>query len=258
MPGMSLPTIEQDVRLRVRPLQPDFIVLYATPAAYLEDALPSAARPDSVVGHPSPLPTLNAFFPRVGERIRVQLKSLIPTLVQDEIRRRQIRTTLGQHHPNWRFESVPVERVTAFESDLRNAVGTIRAIGATPILVTHANRFAGSSVNDVATLRMWEKFYPRASGKTIVAFDSAARLATIAVARDSQAVLVDLPPVVAQSGKNIFADYAHFTDAGAALVAGSVSQPIVDAERTRLPAACASRGSISPRSADFVSSIARR
>jgi hypothetical protein len=94
---------------------------------------------------------------------------------------------------------------------------------------------------------MWEKFYPRASGETIVAFDSAARLATIAVARDSQAVLVDLPPVVAQSRKSIFADYAHFTDAGAALVAGSVSRPIFDAELTRLPTACASRGSNSPR-----------
>ena len=258
MPGMSLPTIEQDVRLRVSPLKPDFVVLYATPAAYLEDAVPTAARPDSIVNHPAPLPMVNAFFPRVAERVRVQLKTLIPTFVQDEIRRRQIRTELRQHQPNWRFESVPAERVTAFESDLRGAIGTIRSIGATPILVTHANRFAGSSVRDVATLRMWEKFYPRASGQTIVAFDSAARLATIAVARDSQAVVVDLPPIVARSGQNVFADYAHFTDAGAALVAGSVTRPIVDAERLHLPTACASRVSVSPQRVVPGASLATR
>jgi hypothetical protein len=240
MPGMSLPTIKQDLRLRVSPLKPDFVVLYATPAAYLEDAVPTAARPDSAVGHPAPLPMANAFFPRVADRVRAQLKSVIPTFVLDLIRRRQIRNTLRQHQPNWRFDSVPAERVTAFESDLRSAIGTIRSIGAMPVLVTHANRFAGSSTRDIATLRMWEKFYPRASGQTIVAFDAAARLATIAVARDSQAILVDLPPIVARSGKNVFADYAHFTDAGAALVAASVSRPITDAERVHLPAACAS------------------
>jgi hypothetical protein len=258
MPGMSLPTIDQDVRLRVRALKPDFVVLYATPAAYLEDAVPSAARPDSVAGHPAPLPMVNAFFPRVAERVRVQLKSLIPTIVQDEIRRRQIRTTLLQHQPNWRFEAVPAERVAAFQSDLRSAIGAIRAIGATPILVTHANRFAGSSVRDVATLRMWEKFYPRASGQTIVAFDSAARFATIAVARDSQATVVDLPPILARSGKSVFADYAHFTDAGAALVAGSVTRSIVDAERLHLQAACASGGSVSSRSVAPAASLAAR
>lgn len=258
MPGMSLPTIDQDVRLRVSPLKPDFVVLYATPAAYLEDDVPSAARPDSVVGHPAPLPAVNAFFPRVAERVRVQLKSLVPTVIQDDIRRRQIRTELRQHQSNWRFESVPAERVSAFESDLRTAIATIRSIGATPIVVTHANRFAGSSARDVATLRMWEKFYPRASGETIVAFDSAARVATIAVARDSKVVLVDLPPIVARSGKSVFADYAHFTDAGAALVAGSLTRPIVDAERLRLPAACASEVSASPPRVLAATSIATR
>ena len=258
MPGMSLPTIEQDFRLRVSPLRPDFVVLYATPAAYLEDAVPTAARPDSTVAHPKPLPGVNAFFPRVAERVRVQLKTLIPSVVQDVMRRRQIRTMLARHEPNWRFESVPTERVSAFESDLRRAVGTMRSIGATPILVTHANRFAGASVKDVATLRMWEKFYPRASGQTIVAFDSAARLATIAVARDSQAVLVDLPPIVARSKAPAFADYAHFTDAGAALIAGAVSRTIIDAERVNLPAGCSAPGPRATQHAPAATSIARQ
>jgi hypothetical protein len=228
MPGMSLPTIEQDIRLRVRALNPDFVVVYPTPAGYLDNSVPTAARPESVAGS-SRLPASNALYPRVADRIRTQLKLLLPTVIQDRIRNRQIRATLAQHPAGWRFDSVPAERLKSFEADLRQTVGSIRSAGAIPVLMTHANRFAGSAKADVATLRMWEKFYPRASGRTIVAFDSAARLTTIAVARDSQAVLVDLTPKLAASNGSAFADYAHFTDFGAAVTATAASTSILAA-----------------------------
>lgn len=240
MPGMSLPTIDQDIRLRVRPLNPDFVALYATPAAYLEDAVPVAARPDSVPHAASRLPWSSALFPRVADRIRVQLKTLLPTVVQDRIRRHQISVMVDQHTRYWRFESVPPERLELFEADLRRSVGTIRSVGAIPVLMTHANRFVGSSISDVATLRAWEKFYPRASGETIVAFDSLARIRTIAVARDSQTVLVDLAPTLARSHGAAFADYSHFTDFGAALAAGTVSASILAASSGPLKTVCES------------------
>jgi len=237
---MSLPTIDQDIRLRVQRLNPDFVVLYATPAAYLDDAVPVAARPDSVVHAVSRLPRSNALFPRVADRIRTQIKALLPTVVQDRMRRHQISVMVDQHPPNWRFNSVPGDRLKRFEADLRQAVGSIRSIGATPVLMTHANRFAGSATSDVAALRAWEKFYPRASGETIVAIDSVARLTTIAVARDSQAVLVDLVPTLARSRGAAFADYSHFTDLGAALTAGSVSESILVAPEGPSITACES------------------
>jgi hypothetical protein len=237
MPGMSLPTVDQDIRLRLRPLKPDVVVLYATPATYLYDDVPVAARPDSQT---HTLPESNALFPRVAERLRTQLKSLVPSALQDRIRRHEISVMLDRHPPNWRFDSVPVERLEAFEADLRRAVGTIRAIGGIPVLMTHANRFVGSSKPDLASLRMWEKFYPRASGQTIVAFDSAARLATITVARDSQAVLVDLTTTLARSKGAAFADYSHFTDLGGALAAGTVSESILAASGEHLTTACES------------------
>ena len=85
--------------------------------------------------------------------------------------------------------------------------------------MTHANRFVGSKDREAAALRSWEKFYPRASGEMIVAFDSAARLKTIAVARDSQSCsgrsLVSYRP----DASGAFADYSHFTDLGAAVTA---------------------------------------
>ncbi len=227
MPGMSLPTIEQDIRLRVAPLKPDFVVLYATPSAYLDDALPVAARPDSSNSARRSLPWRYALLPRVADRIRVQLKALLPTVVQDRIRRRQIAAMLAEHPAGWRFESVPPERLQRFEADLRQAVGVIRATGATPVLMTHANRFVGSGTPDAAAMRAWEKFYPRASGETIVAFDSVARLVTMSVARDSQSVLVDLAPTLAQTHGSAFADFSHFTDLGSALAASNVTRSIL-------------------------------
>jgi hypothetical protein len=240
MPGMSLPTIDQDIRLRVQPLNPDFVVLYATPPTYLYDAVPIAARPDSLTRVAPRLPGYYALFPRVAARIRTQFKSLLPTALQDRIRRHEISVMLDRHPRNWRFNSVPAERVKSFEADLRHAVGSIRAAGAIPVLMTHGNRFVGSGNSDGAALRMWEKFYPRASGQTIVAFDSAARLTTITVARDSQAVLVDLAPTLARSRGAAFADYSHFTDLGAALAAGTVSGSILDASGERLTTVCES------------------
>jgi hypothetical protein len=240
MPGMSLPTADQDIRLRVHPLKPDFVVLYATPPAYLFDDAPVAARPDSLIRVAPRLPARNAVFPRVADRLRTQLKTLIPTALQDRIRRHEISVMLDHHLRDWRFKSVPVERVNAFDADLRQAVGSIRSTGAIPVLMTHANRFFGSANSDGAALRMWEKFYPRASGQTILAFDSAARLTTIAVARDSQAVLVDLAATLARSKGAPFADYSHFTDLGAAITAGTVSAAILAASGEHLPG-CESR-----------------
>ncbi len=170
MPGMSLPTIEQDVRLRISPLRPDFVVVYATPAAYLDDVLPVAARRDTT-GAVLALPARFALHPRVADRIRVQIKSLLPTVIQDRIRREQIAAMLAEHPT-------------------------------------------------------------RASGQTIVAFDSVARRATIAIARDSQAVVVDLTPVLARTSGSAFADFSHFTDSGAALTAETASRSILTALRT--------------------------
>jgi hypothetical protein len=238
MPGMSLPTIEQDVRLRVAPLKPDFVILYATPSAYLDDALPVAAHPDSSNSALRSLPWRYALLPRVADRIRVQLKALLPTVVQDRIRRRQIAGMLAEHPAGWRFESVPAERLQRFETDLRQAVEAIRSTGATPVLMTHANRFVGSETPDAAAMRAWEKFYPRASGETIVAFDSVARLVTISVARDSQAVLVDLAPSLAQTHGSAFADFSHFTDLGAALAARNASRSILASTAERRVGHC--------------------
>jgi hypothetical protein len=236
LPGMSLPTVVQDLRLRVSGMRPDVVLLYATPAQYLEDQPPAAARPDSSPAA-GDVPFVRALRPRALARVREQAKQMLPAVAQDWLRRRDIGRQLRARPAGWRYTGVPAERVTLFERDLRGAVGAVRAVGAEPVLATHANRFLGARSLDERQLNAWERFYPRAPGRVIVAFDSAANEATRRVARDSAVAIADLARALAGGGPAVFADFSHFTDDGAARVAGTLSATVAEAGRARLCAA---------------------
>jgi hypothetical protein len=162
--------------------------------------------------------------------------------VQDLVRRGQTASARTALADTLTFPDVPTDRLAAFDHDLRQLVGTIRASGATAILMTHANAFVGSPPAASDRLRAWEKFYPRATGTTLVAFDSAADDAVRRVAADSGLTLVDawrafhgLP------GEAMFADFAHFTDAGAARMAALLRPAVASALGCGARTATASR-----------------
>ena len=188
---MTLPTIDQDVRNRLKRFRPAIIVVYPTPAQYLDEADPSTATPDSS-GRDDRPPFGASLRPRLVDRMREQTKNLLPDYVKTLIRQMQTRGRINEHPVDWRFTDVPVERLAQYDNDLRHLVGTIRRQGATPILATHGNMFMGGRKNpDPYALVAWEMFYPRADGSTIIAFDSVARLATLRVGKDSAVVTVD-------------------------------------------------------------------
>lgn len=226
--GMSLPTAEQDLRLRVAPTHPDVIVAYPTPPHYLEEEMPRASRPDSARKAPPPL--AQRLHPRAIGRLREQVKALLPSPIADWMRRRQTERAVQRHAAGWRWTSVPNDRLAAYESDLRRLVGTMRAIGGIPLLMTHANAFSPSTPRDAALLARWERFYQRATGATIVAFDSVARDVTMRVAADSGVTVIDAQHALyeraAAGDRPFFADYAHFTDAGATQMASLIADSI--------------------------------
>ena len=227
LPGMSLPTIEQDLRNRVRRFGADVIVLYSGPVAYLVDEPPQPATPDSS-GRVAALSWTRSLHPRFFDRLRSQLKELLPDFAATWLRRRQTESELRTKPPGWRFATLPLDRLELYESDLRTVIGTIRRSGAIPILTTHANRFMRPSTPDRGMLVAWEKFYPRAPGNVILAFDAAANAITLRVASDSAVPIVDLARIVATTGeKDLFADFAHFTDRGAGVVAGALLRPVL-------------------------------
>jgi hypothetical protein len=245
--GMGLPTIAQDVRNRLAPLRPEFIVVYPSPASYLDDVAPHAAAPDSSYRAVEP-PLRRAFYPRALGRVREQLKQVLPEFVKARLRVWQARRAIAGYPPGWRFETVPTDRLEQYDSDLRAVIGSVRGIGARPILATHGNEFMGRASIDRNMFMSWEKFYPRATSHTLVAMDSAARDITRRVGVDSSVVVVDAASMLSAAPVSAFADFVHFTDFGAAIMAGSLSGGVLSAARAAH--VCATDPATSPNSAE--------
>jgi hypothetical protein len=214
--GMSLPTITQDVALRLGGLRPDIVVLYPTTAQYLSDKPPAAAAP--LAGAVPDVDPRGALKPRSATRLREQLKRLAPRPLREWLWRQEYARAVDAHGPEWRFTALPGERIESFDQDLRAFVGAVRSIGAEPVLATHANLFVGGSVADSSLLMAWQRFYPRAEGRVILEFDSAGADATRRVASDSGVALADIRSEL-QGCEACFADYSHFSDQGAARAA---------------------------------------
>ena len=229
--GMALPTIEQDVRLRLHRYQPAIIVVYPTPAQYLDDELPFPAVPDSSA--PKPPSVLKPLYPRVAGRIRDQLKLLLPNFVQAQMRRYQTRWLLRSKPPGWQITTLPGDRLALYDRQLRSLIGTIRAEGATPVLATHGNMFMGRPKMDSLALISWEKFYPRATGQVILAFDSTAREVTMRVGADSGVTTIDAAKRLAAAPVSAFGDFVHFTDLGASNMADELTPAVLAAAEQR-------------------------
>lgn len=230
LPGMSLPTVLLDLEHRIATLAPDVVVYYPTPPQYLDEQPPGTVAPRDQAATPEPDPA-RALYPRSAARLRNQLKEMLPTFIQTALRRRDVAKVVRARPAGWRFTVLPTERLELFERDLRRVVGTIRATGASPILATNTSAFLGDDPASQDMLYAWERFYPRATGPVILAFDSSARGVVREVARDSVTALADIADAV--RGSAAFADFSHFTDAGAASVAGILARTIVaELERT--------------------------
>jgi hypothetical protein len=227
LPGMSLPSMVRHVESVVAPLHPDVIVLYPSPGFYLDVEAPRATtRP---AASDTSLPAANALQLRVTDRLRTQLKSLVPEIVLTRLRRRSIEKVEREHPSSWKIRSVPEERVALFESDLRSAVGVARQTGARVILLGHVNETMFQDFNDPEVLVAWEKQFPNTTGETLADFHRRAREISLRVARDSSVDLVDPTKALEGHWRQAFADFVHFTDFGAATIAGQLVSRLVAA-----------------------------
>ena len=230
--GMSLPTVEQDFRLRLAPLKARVTVYYPTPPQYLDDAVP---HPVAIRSGATPVRPAGPAW-RFPGRARDAVKAMLPRFLQDRIRQRQIAGSRSQYPTDSLFASIPAIRLAAFDHDLRRLLGTLRTEATIPILVTHANAFVGTPPAADDRLRAWEKFYPRATGATLVAFDSAAAEVVRRIAADSGVVLVDAwREFRGAPAEKMFADFSHFTDAGSARMAALLRPAVARALGCRLP-----------------------
>lgn len=223
--GMSLPVVTSDLLRRVKGFGPDIVIYYPTPLQYLDDLAPKA--PTIVAG--AGAGRLSATRSRAWPRVREAIKASTPLPVLNLARELSTARARASSVP---FDSMPLYRLALFERDLRELVGTIRSIGATPILVVHSHRFGrGGRLRDSEaerrSLTAWVRFYPRATGEQLLAFDRLAADRTIRVGQDSSIIVVDpRHDLGLREPEDVFADFSHFTDLGAALIASKVAHAV--------------------------------
>lgn len=219
--GMSLPTVRQDIQKRILPRHPRAVLYYPTPMQYIGDQLPTAAAPLlAPVAPPSP------WRSRARPRFRDAIKRAVPLPLLDLVRVVDTKRTRAQAKVEAR-STVPIDRLDAFDSDLRALVGDVKRAGVEPVLVIHRNRFAEvTSAESQRFLRAWERFYPLYTGAAIRTFDDLAGERTQKVGADSGVLVVDPLTALRASIIPVFNDFTHFNDAGAALVGAEVARKL--------------------------------
>jgi lysophospholipase L1-like esterase len=230
----SVVGLGRDMRQRyidkyVLPLRPDVLVLYFN---VLSDAShrteparrgASAASPAPTLVSPrAPLPS-SRVLPKLSRRVRAAIPDriwnpvrawrLARTVQQKEL------TTLGDRPP---LDVLPPEAIASFEHHLRAIISAQRERGVAPVLATYPT--LGSAANrsqhrlEFLTERVWH-----AEFSDLGMIDAAAKLNDTVrrVARELAVPMADLDAAIPKTAE-YFADYVHYTDAGAELAASNV------------------------------------
>lgn len=223
--GMTLPRFVTYYRTWLAQFDPDIVVVYPTPAGYLETNAPAMEERAGAASAPGLLDSL-----RLPRRIKTALKRLLPGSWQAWARNRILARKIRDRGPGWSWQQAPLERVQLFREHLEALIGEIRASHAQAVLATHVNRFPEDRSRwtpaDRAQLAAWRWFYPRASETAILSMERNCNQVVRDLARSDGLPLVDLAVLMPRTGDD-FADFSHFTDQGAQFVASALASEIL-------------------------------
>jgi|ERR1035437_1471167 hypothetical protein len=235
--GMSLSGMSMYFQRVILPAHPEILLVYPTPPFYLEE------RPPPVVYTPPRYTPprlvrvgLWAFPPdffdsRIGEKGREVLKSLIPDVAVTAVREWQLDRERSAHPADWVWPSVPADRMAILKQHFERLVTCVQSAGVKMVLVTHTNRFVGAPVDTLGPDRRhlvndMSQYWPEASKSVLVAIDSVANAVVRQVAAEHGVSVAEaegrIPPT-----SRYFADYDHFTDAGADRMARITSATVM-------------------------------
>lgn len=204
---------------------PDILIFYPSPSFYLDIKPP----PSRIESRPTPLDAteLTGLSFRLKRKVMVVLKRFIPETIQVYIMQMMIERYVNSNPVGWVFESPSPERLQLFREHVSALIEQIKRSGTKVVLATHANRFSVSlDSEDRRHLRGWRKFFPRASEDCLLVMDSAANNIILELGRQHQVSVVDISSLVPKSREH-FADFAHFTDEGARLVASALTDEVL-------------------------------
>ncbi|MEX8522837.1 MAG: SGNH/GDSL hydrolase family protein [Leptothrix ochracea] len=223
LPGMRIGrTAYLERSLQKAPSQ--WVLIYPTPANYIGTTVGFCAEPPATFPA-SPEPERPE--PRLKGKLVTLLKQHLPLAVMTLLRRASIRW--AERHLAV-MDSLPEATLDAFVADVDCALQAAQRHGARVVLSTHPNLFGPElAAGDGAALTAWRSFYPelREAGFLDMERRANARLRQLAAQRG-----VPLVDAAAQipGGTQTFADFVHFTDAGAERMASLAAQTILEAE----------------------------
>lgn len=220
VPGMRVGHVDLLERAIAR-VKPRYVVIYAGPASYIGvergyctlSSRPQAPRPPAG-------PVL-----RLQGKLQTLVKAHVPESVQTWVRE----VELGRH-PAARdpIDAVPASTIRAFGDDVECARQAALRAGATPVVLTHATYFGDAlREQDRPQMVAWRKFYPSLSGSGLLDLERRANLELRRIGARPGSVFVDVASRV-PPGREHFADFVHFTDAGALIVAQALAASILE------------------------------
>lgn len=203
------------------------VVVYPSPANYIGTAVPFCRQTSTPVA--SSMGVADMF--RLSGKLDQLAKKLISPQLLSPVRSLMIRWANRKETPVAR---VPDETLSALREDLHCVVRAVQRRHASPVLVTHATYFGDKvATEDAAMLLAWRRFYPELLEEGFLDLEKRANDVIRAVAAEHQVPLVDAAAAIPR-GPAHFADFVHFTDKGAASMAGLLAEAIL---KTPAPAA---------------------
>jgi hypothetical protein len=232
MPGMRVGSGITYIYDIGKVFHPKVVVIYPSPTHYIGVSHPYC-------GRPMVMPTASAVtLPqvRIAEKIKDRVKQALPASGLTMMREAGI-AWASRHGES--LERVAPQSLEALDIDLRCAIKASRDIGATPVLVTHANRFGHVRHDDDAYfLTGWRAQYPEMRQGGFIDLEDRANAHIKAVAAQERVTMVDAQAALS-GNPAYFADHVHFTNAGAeqmgALLSGAVLDSLAGTTGTHAP-----------------------
>ncbi len=198
------------------------LVVYPTPAAYIGVDKPFCEQPAT---WPAQLHASSEHRLRLKGKLELVAKQVAPESLMTAIKE------FGIWHATRELQvmdRLPDASMQSFEKDLRCVVERARRAGAVPVLLTHGNHFGDRiTPENRPMLVAWRRFYPELSEAGFLDMEDRANEVIKRVAHDERGtVLVDVTEAV-PPGPEHYADFVHFTDEGARLLATSLSRAIL-------------------------------
>jgi len=223
-PGESTWTAVQRAPEIAREISPVVAVIYPTPALYIYP--PARERRQSAQANAG-----SSFDWRLPDHAWTLGKQVLPEVVQNKIRELAIMRSLRGRAA---MGELPQQNVERYRSDLQELVLVLRESRVEPALVTHATEF-GPDLTDHERrlLTAWRRFYPDLKERGFLDMESRMNQAVRLVGQQLRVPVIEADRVI-PPGPSYFADFTHFTDAGAHLMAIHVArqlEPMLAAQR---------------------------